>query len=97
MDKYFCICGITFKNKKQADIHENIYNSMDKYCLYHKIIKLECKDIIKNSILYSTWKTIFRLSGIYIIYFSIINHFNVKFSILESFIIGIGLGFMAIQ
>ena len=98
MDKYLCICGVSFKRKNDADLHEKMYENISKNSglnyLTHKVLKMNWKGRIKEIILDIPWRSVFRIMGIYIIYMVLSSHFNLHLDFGESILLGIGLGFM---
>ena len=89
MSKYLCICGNSFKRKKQADHHVKVYSEIQTNWP-HQIMKQKWKgrllDILINSRRY--WK----LTGIMIMYFTMMYHFGITLNLWEGLAMGCGLG-----
>jgi hypothetical protein len=89
MDKYLCVCGMGFKKAQQA--HDHVQAYIDSESAWpHQVIKRKWRgrflDFLINTRRY--WK----LAGIMIIYFTVINHFGIKFNLWEGLAMGIGMG-----
>lgn len=89
MTKYLCLCGMPFKRKKDADKHAKLFiEEQDQH--YHHIVKKNLRGRFIDWIIAS--RIYWKFTGIMVIYFVLINHFNVSFSIWEGLAMGIGLG-----
>lgn len=95
MNKYFCLCGVSFRTKYYADLHAKLYEDLDKDYNLHKIFKMSWKAKIYSFLLECPWKALLRSTGIFILYFIFKHHFNIHFNTLESIFIGFGIGLIA--
>ena len=80
-------------------MHENLYEDVQGY-MSHKIFKMNWRDKILELFLDFPWSKIFRIIGIYIIYMTLIKHFNVTlikpdFDMGEAILIGVCIGLVA--
>lgn len=94
MKNYICTCGQEFNSKKDAEYHINnvyIYNQGG----FHGIAKLSWKGRLINFLSDpNTFGIICKFIGYWLIYFTILRHFNISFSALESLFIGVGIGLL---
>ena len=91
MSTYLCLCGTTYKRRKDAERHTALFKDADELTRnYHLMIKKNFHgrfiDFMINSRPY--WK----FTGIFIIYFTITIHFGIKLNIWEGLAMGIGMG-----
>ncbi len=89
MNKYFCTCGQTFSDEAQKELHlhfNKVNHFISKRSLHHRIIAT----IIGNS-----YRKL-HFIGAYILYFTILNHFNIHPSFTEACLMGFGLGLYVI-
>ena len=91
MDKFLCICGVSFKNKTDADLHVKLYEDMQQ-TWPHQILKRNWRARFQGLIFDAPWGKFFRLAGIYIIYMILKNHFDLNLTMMESILMGVGLG-----
>jgi hypothetical protein len=95
MSKFICLCGITFKKQRDADLHVNLYSDIAKVQGFnrHKIFKQHWQPRLSSWFFDYPWRRLFRFVGGYIIYIVIVNHFDIHWNWWESVLIGLGMGF----
>lgn len=94
MSKFICLCGQTFKKKKECNEHAKIFEKLAEHEGFasHGIFKQHWKTRFLMWILRHNWELTFRLIGVLLIYFIALNHFKISMGWLESIGMGIGLG-----
>lgn len=86
MTKYICIiCGTPFKNKRAKDLHEEAFSD-------HIVVKRLWSGRFWDLFYSLCINPGLRLIGISLIYFTILNHFNIEFNCWEAATIGLGIG-----
>lgn len=89
MSKYLCICGVGFSKKKQADDHIKVYSDAQS-AWPHQIMKRHSKGRVLDFLIDS--RRYWKLVGVMIIYFTLVNHFGIKFNLWEGLGMGCGMG-----
>jgi hypothetical protein len=90
MKKYECFCGLTFKNKQDAEDHEILYLSCGS--MLHNVFEVKWSKILLDIFLSAPWRMISRCVGFNIIFKITVNHFNIQFSTWEVILLGIAIG-----
>lgn len=90
MSKYLCWCGKEYRTLKEAQKHVQTSEPLGGEYV-HSVSKLHwrsriLKFILDNHVFY------LRLSGALMLFGVIVSHFNIDLSLIESFIIGLGIG-----
>lgn len=93
MDKYLCICGVSFNRKKLAKNHIDLYKDSHTV-LPHHLMKRPWKVRFYDILLSYPWYKIPRLAAVYIIMKVIEYHFNITFDIAESIWIAVAIGLL---
>lgn len=94
MDKYLCVCGVSFNRKKVAQDHIDLYKDIDTvfpHCLMKRSWQVRLYDILLSY----PWYKISRLAALYILMKVITYHFNITFDIAESMWLGLAIGLLA--
>ena len=94
MGKYICLCGTTFKKKEHTELHMKMHEDLELSEGFprHKIFKQHWQARFATWLLNLSGEKIGRFLGVYLIYFIVISHFHVEWSIIEATLVGIGLG-----
>ncbi len=86
MSKYLCIvCGQDFKTKEISDLHAQV-------CERHIIVKMSWFARFCNWFFNFNLGRFLRFSGLLMVYFVFIHHFDIHWNWWEAIIIGLGLG-----
>ena len=93
MSKYLCVCGQGFRKKKEADYRIKLHQPNEEHWP-HQIVKRNWKATFLIWLCEYPWAKTFRILGIYILYIVITKHFNIRFDMAESILIGLSIGFM---
>lgn len=91
MDKYLCVCGMGFKKAQQAHDHVKAYIDSES-AWPHQVMKRKWKGRFIDFMLRLPINKIFRFIGALFIYFTVVKHFKIEWTMLEATLIGIGLG-----
>lgn len=94
MHKYLCLCGVSFKNKSDADLHEEFNEPMNQDYIRHKIFKMKWKAKLASLLWKYPWHKTLKFLGAYIIYATLMSHFDVSFNLYEACLMGLGLGLL---
>lgn len=89
MSKYKCLCGMNFKKEDRAKEHEDIFKSSPGF---HFILTRNRRQRFWDWFWNYNWSRIFRFIGGYMIYIVLMKHFKITFDVMESLLIGIGMG-----
>jgi hypothetical protein len=94
MGKYICLCGLTHKDKETADLHVKMYEDLAiaEGFPRHKTFKQHWNARFLEWFLNFHWPRFMRFVGGYMIYFVLVHHFHVDWSLWEATLIGIGMG-----
>lgn len=85
MSKYSCaICDIPLNSKRAANLHLNLHPG-------HLLVKRKLRSRLSDWF-WECFPRLFRNIGAFIIYIVLVNHFGIEISVIESLLIGIGLG-----
>jgi hypothetical protein len=85
MSKYRCICGVKFKERHMAEFHIQMNQG-------HLILEQSKRTRFLVWFWSLPFNRIFRFTGAIIIYFVLINHFNISWTLGEATLIGLGMG-----
>lgn len=88
--KYMCLCGFEFKKKDDAERH--VETSRNLGLENHFVITKLWRARLLEWFLNLPGRRIARYTGVYLVYIVLIKHFHVEWSMLESCVMGIGLG-----
>ena len=93
MSKYICLCGKKINKKKKCDEHIKVMDFENFGGLIrHKIFKQHWQARFRDIFLNINFKKHCKLTGFIIIYFTLIYHFKIDFNLIESAIMGAGMG-----
>jgi hypothetical protein len=94
MSKYICLCGCTFKKKKECELHIKLYEELETIEGFprHKIFKQHWQARFATWFFSYNWGRMFRFIGGLMVYSVLMTHFKVNLSWLEGMLIGIGMG-----
>lgn len=88
MNKYICMsCGLKINNHDLKKIHDEIFS-------HHRVIKDNLLGRFLDLMTGRPLEIVFRSTGMSIIYFVLLSHFSIEFTILESCLIGVGMGLL---
>ena len=86
MSKYLCsMCAADFQKKYLADLHQTMWPD-------HIIVKKKWKGRFKDFLLDFPWMRYLKFVGIFIVLEVLTCHFGTHFNLMESCLLGIGLG-----
>lgn len=99
MAKYICICGQTFRKQKNADLHLETIERLElasnvNVRSFHKIFKSHWQVRLLDFLCALPIPRFFRLAGGMMIYFVVIHHFKISWSMWEASLIGAGMGLL---
>lgn len=101
MTKYFCLCGMHFKKKRDAAAHskymESEHSDNDESIWMHRVFKRNLIARIMDNVENWPLNTFMRASGYLIVYFTLKAHFNIEVTMLEGALMGFGMGLVAIN
>lgn len=94
MGKYICLCGVKHKDKETADLHVEMYEdlALAEGLPRHKMFKQHWQARFKDWFFGYHWPRFMRFFGGYLIYFVLIHHFYIDWTLWEATLIGIGMG-----
>lgn len=94
MGKYICLCGITHSDKETADLHVKMYEdlALAEGFPRHKTFKQHWQARLATWACNYPWMRFMRFVGAYMIYFVLVRHFHIDWSIWEATAIGVGIG-----
>jgi hypothetical protein len=96
MTKYLCLCGETFKKKKEALHHVNKQND-EEDIFQHFYYKETWKGRLEDILLDLPLPTILRGIGMLVMYYTILHHFHIDLTMTEATLMGLGMGLVSIK
>lgn len=90
MSKYKCLCGEKFKREPDATRHQEHYKN--SVTCFHYIFERSRFQRFGDWFWNYNWPRLFRFVGAYMVYVVFLKHFKINFDMLESLLIGIGMG-----
>lgn len=85
MSKYRCICGVDYKNRHLAEFHIQMNQG-------HIIIEKSRRTRFWDWFWSLPLNRILRLIGATLVYFVLVHHFNIQWTMWEATLLGLGAG-----
>ena len=89
MSKYLCTCGKGFRSKIKAVEHLEIFSNIQN-SWHHQLMQRHWKGRFLDFLIDN--RKYWKLTGITIIYFTVINHFGIALNLWEGLAMGFGMG-----